>query len=297
MSPAHVALAMLVAAIWGFAFVATRIGLDSFSAPQLAALRFLVAAVPALVVPRPPIPWSVLVPIGLTLFAGQFLFQFFGIANGMPPGLASITVQTQAFFTILFAALALGERVSPRQLGGMAVALGGLVFIALTVGQGLTAIGLGLTLAAAVSWSIGNVLLKQIARVEMLPLIVWLSLIPPLPAWALSMVLDGPVEFARRVVSASWLGLGAALYLGLVATVLAYAVWADLLRRYPAAIVTPFALLAPLVGAFASLAGVRRAIRAGAPDRHGARAAGPGHHGAAGAGGADVTGGAPGVRA
>ena len=275
-----------MAAIWGFAFVATRIGLDSFSAPQLAALRFLVAAVPALVVPRPPIPWSVLVPIGLTLFAGQFLFQFFGIASGMPPGLASITVQTQAFFTILFAALALGERVSPRQLGGMAVALGGLVFIALTVGQGLTAIGLGLTLAAAVSWSIGNVLLKQIARVEMLPLIVWLSLIPPLPAWALSMVLDGPVEFARRVVSASWLGLGAALYLGLVATVLAY----DGLGRSPAAL--PGRHRSPRSRCWRpwwerSRPGWCSASNSGrcAPDRHGARAAGPGHHGAAGAGG------------
>ena len=49
-------------------------------------------------------------PVGLTLFLGQFLLQFFGIALGMPPGLAAIVVQTQALFTILFAALALGER-------------------------------------------------------------------------------------------------------------------------------------------------------------------------------------------
>src|SRR3989442_9590707 len=100
--PADVALAVLVAVIWGFAFVATRVGLDSFSPPQLAALRFLIASTPVFVLARPA-PWRVLVPLGLALFAGQFLFQFFGIANGMPPGLASIVVQTQAFFTILFA--------------------------------------------------------------------------------------------------------------------------------------------------------------------------------------------------
>ena len=119
------ALAVLVAVIWGFGFIATRIGLDSFSPPQLTALRFLIAGVPAAFVPRPPIAWSVLAAIGLTLFAGQFLFQFFGIASGMPPGLASVIVQTQAFFTVLFAAVALGERPARRQVIGMAAALVG----------------------------------------------------------------------------------------------------------------------------------------------------------------------------
>jgi O-acetylserine/cysteine efflux transporter len=85
-------LAVLVAVIWGFAFVATRIGLDSFSPSQLTALRFLIAAAPAAFLPRPPISWPALVAIGLTLFAGQFLLQFFDMASGLPPGLASVIV-------------------------------------------------------------------------------------------------------------------------------------------------------------------------------------------------------------
>ncbi|HUO63664.1 MAG TPA: EamA family transporter, partial [Terriglobales bacterium] len=112
MTPAHVLLTMLVVVIWGVAFVATRIALDVFSAPQLTALRFLIAAAPAVWLARPPLPWRTLTAVGLSLFAGQFLFQFFGIALGMPPGLASVVVQTQALFTILFSALALGERPS-----------------------------------------------------------------------------------------------------------------------------------------------------------------------------------------
>ena len=92
---------MLVAVLWGVAFIATRIGLDSFSPPQLVALRFLIAAAPALVLARPSVSWSMLVAAGLTLYAGQFLFQFFGIAHGMPVGLASLVVQTQALFTVL----------------------------------------------------------------------------------------------------------------------------------------------------------------------------------------------------
>ena len=234
------------------AFVATRLALDSFSPAQLTALRFLVAAVPALVLARPPLAWSTLVAIGLTLYTGQFLLQFFAIANGVPPGLASLLVQTQALFTILFAAMVLRETPTPRQLSGVALAFAGLVLIVLTVGHDLTGVGFGLAMGSAISWGVGNVLLKRIRDVEMLDLVVWMSLVPPLPALALSLTIDGPTALVRSVASASWTGVASVLYLGLVATILAYAIWGQLLRRYPAATVTPFALLVPFVGASSS---------------------------------------------
>jgi O-acetylserine/cysteine efflux transporter len=241
-----------VVVIWGLAFVATKLALDAFSPPQLTALRFLIAAVPALVLPRPPLTWPRLIAIGAALFAGQFLLQFFAIANGLPPGLASLLVQTQALFTIVFAATALRERPTPRQSLGVAVAFAGLVLILLTVGQDLTVVGFVLAMGSAVSWGIGNVLLKSIRDVEMLDLIVWLSLVPPLPSLALSLALDGPEGFARSFASVSWSAVAAVVYLGVVATVLAYAIWGRLLRRYPAAMVTPFALLVPFVGGYSS---------------------------------------------
>jgi O-acetylserine/cysteine efflux transporter len=232
--------------------VATRIGLDSFSPPQLAALRFLIAAGPALILPRPPLAWPVLVAIGATLFAGQFLLQFFAIAHGLPPGLASLLVQTQALFTILFAAVVFRETPTRRQLAGVAVSFAGLVLILFTVGHDLTAVGFFLALGSAISWGVGNILLKHTEDVDMLGLIVWLSLVPPLPALALSLVLDGPFALVGAIVDATWPALAATLYLGLVATILAYAIWGRLLRRYPAATVAPFALLVPFVGAVAS---------------------------------------------
>lgn len=249
--PVHVALALLVTVIWGLAFVATRLALDAVSPPLLTALRFLVAALPALVIPRPAIGWRTLMLIGLTLYTGQFLFQFFGIAAGMPPGLAAVVVQTQALFTIVFAAIATGERPSRREWTGTAVAFGGLAVIAATVGQDLTAAGLTLTALSAISWGAGNVLVKRLPRVDPLALAVWLSLVPPLPALVLASLLDGPGALpAWR--DASWVAIGAVLYLGLGATVLAYAIWAYLLRRHPAARVAPFALLVPFVAGAAS---------------------------------------------
>jgi O-acetylserine/cysteine efflux transporter len=212
----------------------------------------LIAAAPAFLLPRPALSWSRLVAIGATLFAGQFLLQFFAIVNGVPPGLASLLIQTQALFTIAFAAAALRERPTARQLAGLVIACAGLVLIVLTIGQDLTAIGFWLAMGSAISWGIGNVLLKRIGDVDMLDLIVWLSLVPPLPSLALAVAIDGPSVFARAASSASWIAVASALYLGTVATLLAYAIWGRLLRRYPAATVTPFALLVPFVGGYAS---------------------------------------------
>lgn len=249
--PVHVALALVVALLWGVAFVATRLALDEVSPPLLAALRFVVAALPVAALPRPPIRWRTLVLIGLTLYTGQFLFQFFGIAAGMPPGLAAVVVQTQALFTIVLAAVVAGERPSRREWSGTAVAFAGLAVIAAGVGRDLTAAGLALTACSAMSWGAGTVLVKRLPAVDPLALAAWLSLVPPLPGLALASVLDGPrALLAWRGVS--WVAIGAVLYLGLGATVVAYAIWGYLLRRHPAARVTPFALLVPFVAAGAS---------------------------------------------
>ncbi len=247
-----IALAVLTSVIWGFAFVATKIGLESFSAPQLTALRFLIACLPVLFLPRPRIPWPLLIVIGLTLFTGQFLLLFFAFKAGIAAGLASVTQQTHAFLTVLLAALFLGERPSASQISGMAVACAGLVAIGFSVGADLTWLAFGLAIASAFSWAVGNILVKRIPDTPMFPLMAWLALVPPLPALALSMAFDADASFGQVVADASWRSLAAALYLGVVATSLAYAIWGRLLAQYSAASVAPFALIAPCVGVGAS---------------------------------------------
>lgn len=193
-----------------------------------------------------------LVAIGLTMFTGQFLLQFFGIANGMPPGLASVVSQTQGMFTVMLAMLVLKESPTIRQLTGMIFGLVGLALIGMTIGNGLTVLGLFLVLASAVSWSIGNVLLKRLPPVDMFHLVVWMSLVPPLPALVISGMTEGLGTLPHALVNAPWQAIASTLYLGLMATVVAYAIWGKLLRTYTAAAVTPFALLAPCVGAVSS---------------------------------------------
>jgi len=245
-------LAVLTSVIWGFAFVTYKFGLESFSAPQLTALRFMIACLPVFFVPRPRLPWSAIVPIGLTLFAGQFLLLFFAFALDMPAGLASVTQQTQAFFTVLLAAVVLHEIPRLRQCVGMAVAFAGLVLIGLTTGADLKPAALGLALAAALSWAIGNILVKRTAGVPVFPLMAWCSLVAPLPVLLLSWLVDPQPSLIGAVMNASWPSIATALYLGTLATPIAYGMWSHLLQRYPASVVAPFALLSPVTGILSS---------------------------------------------
>jgi O-acetylserine/cysteine efflux transporter len=251
MTARDMALAALTSVIWGFAFVASKVGLDSFSPAQLTALRFVVACLPIVLIPRPRISWSSIVLIGATLFTGQFLLLFFALSRGLSPGVASVSQQTQAFFTVLLAAVFLGDRPTPRQGAGMTIAFAGLVLVGLTSGPDLRLTGLGLGLAGAFSWAVGNVLVKRGAGVPIFPLVVWCSLVPPVPALLVSSFHDG-AGLWQAVARASWPSTGAVLYLGVVATTVAYAIWGSLLRRYSTAVVAPFALLAPCTGVLAS---------------------------------------------
>ncbi len=251
MRPHHMLLAALTSVTWGLAFVATKFGLESFSAPQLTAIRFLIASIPILFVARPRIGWGALLLIGATLFAGQFLLLFFAFEAGLPPGLASVTQQMQVFFTVLLSAIFLRDEPSKRQRAGMAIAFAGLVLIGFTAGGDLKPIALGLALSGALSWSVGNVLLKRLPGVPIFPIIVWASLVPPLPSLALSSLQGHGSSIFDAMTHASWTGIGGAIYLGAAAT-LVYAIWGNLLQRYPAGAVAPFALLSPCTGVLAS---------------------------------------------
>ena len=161
MKPADVCIAVLVALIWGLAFVAARIALDEFSPVLMTALRFAIAGVPCLFVRRPGVSWPLLVAISFTLFLGQFLAQAYGIAQGVPVGLSSVIVQSQALFTIAFAVIAFREWLTPMQTIGILTATLGLLMICGTVGYDFSVSAFTVLMISPVSFAIGNLLLRR----------------------------------------------------------------------------------------------------------------------------------------
>ena len=252
MKPSDICLAILVVVIWGLAFVASRIALDEFSPELMTTLRFAIAALPCLLVPRPKVSWSVLISISLTLFLGQFLAQAYGMAHGVPVGLSSVIVQSQALFTIGFAAITFRELPTPIQAIGIGVATAGLLMICGTVGYDFSVGAFAVLMISPVSFAIGNLLLRRAQDVPMFDLFAWLCLVAAIPLFALTLLTDGPQPTWHAVSNMSLTGLVCMLGLGAISTSIAYWLWGRLLRDYPAAQVVPFALLVPFVGSAAS---------------------------------------------
>ena len=252
MKPADVFIAVLVAVIWGLAFVASRIALDEFSPELMTTLRFAIAAIPCLFVRKPDVSWRLLLAISFALFLGQFLAQAFAIAHGVPVGLTSVIVQSQALFTIAFAALLFRELPTRMQAAGIAVATIGLLLICGTVGYDFSVGAFAVLMISPVSFAIGNLALRRAQHARMFDLFAWLCLAAAVPLLALTLLSNGPQPTWHALGQMSLTGLACMVFLGGVSTSIAYWLWGRLLRDYPAAQVVPFALLVPFVGSAAS---------------------------------------------
>lgn len=247
--------ALAVVVIWGLNFVVMKVGLQGIGPMLLGALRFATAALPFLLFVRfPKLPWRYVMAYGLAQGLGQFGFLFLGLQMGMTAGMASVVMQTQAFFTLLLAVPVLGERARWSQGLGLLVALGGLVLIATAHGEGpgqMTLAGFVLTLSAAFMWAVSNLVARLASRVadyEPFPFIVWSSVFPIVPFTALAVWMEGPSRVWGQLTGLSVPAVLAVLFLAWLATLLAYTLWTQLLKRHPAGRVTPFSLLVPVVG-------------------------------------------------
>ncbi|WP_027802781.1 EamA family transporter [Paraburkholderia dilworthii] len=249
MSPRDLLLALIVVIAWGVNFVVIKVGLHGVPPMLLGALRFTLAALPAVFfVKRPQLPWRWLLAYGVTISLGQFAFLFSAMYVGMPAGLASLVLQAQAFFTLIFAAFFLHERFRLPNVAGLLIAAAGLAVIGMQGGHSMTLAGFVLTLCAACSWALGNIVTKKVGKIDLVGLVVWGSLIPPLPFFALSYAFEGPQRIVAALSGISAMSIFAIVYLAFIATLIGYGLWSRLLSRYPASQVAPFSLLVPIVG-------------------------------------------------
>jgi O-acetylserine/cysteine efflux transporter len=249
MSPRDLILALLVVTVWGLSFIAIRWGVDEVAPLLMTALRYIFAALPAMFfVRRPNVPSRVLVAYGLAIGVGQFGLLFVAVKLGMPPGLGSLVVQLQVFFTMGLAVAFLGERPKPVQWLGAVVAFGGIGVIGFERLEGAALLPLLMVVGAAFFWGAGNTITKQAGKIDMLGFVVWSSLVPPLPLLVLSLLLEGPGAISSAVANITWLGAGSLLFMAWCATLFGFGTWSVLLARYPAGLVAPFALLVPISG-------------------------------------------------
>ncbi len=249
----HRLLAVAVAVIWGVNFLAIHASLAQFPPFFLVALRFLLIAVPTVIlVPRPQVPLRWLVGYGLGFGVAQFTFLYWGMAAGMPTGLASLVLQASAPFTLVLGALLLGERVRGRQWLGIGIAVAGMVLVGVSRAQAAAFLPFLLVLVGGLGWAFGNLASRLAKPPNPLHLTLWMSVVVPLPMLALSLVFEGPGRIWTALAGSfgaaaapAWIGLAYTCILG---TAVGSGIWTWLLARHPAGVVAPFSMLVPVAG-------------------------------------------------
>lgn len=249
----HLLLVLAVVAVWGTNFVVIRVALETLPPLTFAALRFTFAALPAVFfVKRPAVRWRSLAAYGVAIGFGQFGLLFIAMNGLISPGLASLVVQTQIFFTIALAVWLGSERVRSFQIAALILATLGIIVILAHTDAATTPLGLALTLAAALGWGIGNHVAKASGTPDMLSFVIWASLfsIPPLLIGAL--ITDGPARMVASIAGASAATWAAVLWQSVGNTLFGYSAWGWLMSRHPAATIAPSSMLVPIFGMSAS---------------------------------------------
>ncbi|MED5620578.1 EamA family transporter [Ideonella sp. BN130291] len=249
----HLLLALAVVAVWGSNFVVIKLGLAQLPPLLFATLRFVFAVLPAvLFLRRPAVPWRELAAYGVLIGAGQFGLLYLAMHGHISPGLASLVVQTQVFFTIGLSMRISHERLQSFQWAALVLAVAGIAVIAAHTDADTSVLGLVLVLLAALSWAAGNLVARRAVGVNMLAYVVWASLFSVPPLLLLSLVFEGPASMLHGLQQASMATWAAVLWQSVGNTLFGYAAWAWLLARHPAATVSPMALLVPVFGMAAS---------------------------------------------
>jgi len=251
----HLLLALAVVAIWGTNFVVIRLGLDAFAPYTFAALRYTFSFLPFIFfVKRPAMSWTKLAAFGVLIGVGQFGLLFWAMRSDISPGLASLVIQSQVFFTIGLSALMYRDRLRALQWPAFALAVGGLAIVASHVSTqaGVTAFGVMLVIGAALAWSLCNLIARAAGRVDALGFMVWSSPFAAVPLWAIALLQNGTQPVVDSLAQAGWVPWLAVAWQATGNTLFGYGAWNWLLARHSPSAVTPTALLVPVFGMTAS---------------------------------------------
>lgn len=245
----HLLLAFAVVAVWGTNFVVIKLALGQLPPLFFAALRFSAAALPAMLfVPRPRVGRANLALYGLLIGVGQFGLLYIAMNGHISPGIASLVIQIQVFFTIGLSIRLTGDRAHAYQWLALLLASSGVILIAVRTDGSTTPLGLALVLIAALAWAGGNIAAKRANASNMLAYVVWSSPYAVVPLFALTVFFEG-MDTVRaglqRADAATW---AAVAWQGWGNTLFGYAAWGWLLARHPAATIMPLALLVPVFG-------------------------------------------------
>lgn len=241
------ALAVLVTSIWGVAFVGIKEVLASGPPLTLAGARFVLGGL--LIAPlavrrragraRTP-AWPEMLLVGLLQTTGLYGLGFLGVQR-TTAGAAALLLNVNPVMVALLAVPLLGERLRPKAVAGIGLALAGVALVSVSGALG-SPVGVALLLAGALSWASSSIAIKRLGPVDLVRLSCGQMILGGLPLLAAGILAEA--ELPRPTPeSAAWFA-----FLVGPATAMNFLLWFRLLDRYSAPAMTTWLFLIPVFG-------------------------------------------------
>lgn len=238
-------IAVLVALLWGAQVTAVKIGGQELPPILMVAMRFALMA--AVLVPFCGIPKRSELPrvfwIASLTGALHFGLLYCGISR-VDASTSAVAYQLATPFTLLLAFAVLGERIALHVIGGIVLALLGVLMVLGGVGKGGALSGMFLVIAAAFVFAVGTILTKRWGPFNPVAISAWTALIAAPELLIVSAAVEGHAW--GSVMTASVTAWAAVVYTAVSGGLIGFGLWYWLLGRHPVQRLTPFLLLVPV---------------------------------------------------
>lgn len=250
---------LTAAAIWGGMYVVSKVVMTVVPPFSLIVTRLVLGILTLAVILLARKSWKVsprqfwqIFGVGFVGYGISLGFQFVG-TNLSTAANGSLVTSTTPAFVLLFAALLLAEKITPRRLLALGIATFGVVAVIDPRNAVLSSSffwGNICLVAAALTWALYSVLIRKVTRdtdVLSTTLIAFIGGLPiclPLGSW----------EFATHQVGTISIGVvGGILFIGIISTALAMYLWNTAFSILDAGAASLTFFAQPVVGTFLSI--------------------------------------------
>ena len=249
MNAKHVVMAFSIVVLWGLNFVALKIAVLSLPPIFLAGLRFLLISIPWIFfVEKPKVSKKQFITLPITLGVLQYSLLYYGMSTGLSAGLSAVILQTQSFFTVIMSTILIKEKPRLNEILGLLIGALGVIILLINNNGDFKIESVLIILAAAISWGIANIQLKNLGNVNMVSFLIWISPFAAIVLFIISFILEYDlvlnIDFSNVEIKV-FLSI---FYTAYLSTVIGFTMWQYLLNKYKSVQITPYGLLVPVTG-------------------------------------------------
>ena len=248
------ALATIIAFVWGANFIVINELLEYVGPLTILTIQFIACLPFAFFVKRPK-GYGYVVLWGLTAGIGQYGLQIKGLSLGVSPGIASVLLQLQAFFTPVLLSIFLKQKFDFMLVPILCLGFIGVYLLATVESKENPTylLAIILLILASFSWALGNITIAKmdlnVSSLPMFAIVIHAGAVVSLPMLIWSSLDEGLITQQINAYSFMEQIYVFILFLWVLFAYLAgYYLWNTLIQKHGGNKVAKYSLLVPVFG-------------------------------------------------